>query len=141
MLALMKDKRRRYLRFALRRHNAKSGVRDGVFSCAYALRRDLETDSAALARLEPALDWLNENLPVPHRFSTSRSKGARDRNNKGISWLKPEATTHIAMMHELASVLGECGHVVDVLSSTRPGYIVYEDAYQVVAEPFADIGA
>lgn len=45
------------------------------------------------------------------------------------------------MMHELASALKECGNFVDVLSTARPGCIVYEDAYKVVAEPFADVGA
>ncbi len=137
----MKDTRRRYLRFALRRRNAKSAVRDGVISCAYALRRAPGTPPAVRLRLDAALDWLDENLALPDRFTTSRSKGARYRAKKGTSWLKPEAREHIAMMHELASALGECGYVVDVLTSSRPGYIVYEDAFQIVAEAFADVDA
>lgn len=137
----MKDTRRRYLRSALRTLNAKSGVRDGVFKRAYALRRADDTPPAVRHRLEIALDWLDEHLPLPDRFTASRSKGARDRATKGISWLKPEATQHIAMMHELASALGECGYVVDVITSHRPGYIVFEDDFQIVAEVFADVDA
>lgn len=112
-----------------------------MFVCAYALRRADDTPPAVRHRLEVALDWLDENLPLPDRFTASRSKGARYRAKKGISWLKPEAREHIAMMHELASALGECGYVVDVITSSRPGYVVYEDEYQIVAEAFADVEA
>jgi hypothetical protein len=58
----MKDTRRGYLRFALRRRNLRSCARDGIFSCAYALRRDPGTGLAALARLEPTLDGFNAHL-------------------------------------------------------------------------------
>jgi hypothetical protein len=137
----MKNKRRRYLRFVLRKRNADSGVREGVFSVAYQLRDAPETAPAVRQRIETALKWFAKNLPTPRRLSTSRSKSARGGPTKGICWMKPEATEHIATMHELASALGECGYVVDVLTSSRPGYVVYEDTYQIVAEAFADVSA
>ena len=137
----MKDKRRRYLRFVLRRRNADSGVRDGILSVAYELAEAPATIPAVRERPKSAINWLVEHLPTPKRFSASRSKPARGGPTKGISWMKPEAREHIAMMHELASALGECGYVVDVLTSSRPGYIVYEDEFQIVAEAFADVDA
>ena len=137
----MKDSRRRYLRFVLRRRNENSGVRDGVFAAAYELRDAPETAPAVRQRLETALKWFAKHLPTPKRFSSSRSKSARGGPTKGIAWMKPEATEHIAMMHELASALGECGYVVDVLTTSRPGYVVYEDDFQIVAEAFADVDA
>ena len=42
-------------------------------------------------------------------------------------------------MHEMRCVLEENGVIVRVIKTQRPGYIVYEDEYQVVAEPFADL--
>jgi hypothetical protein len=30
---------------------------------------------------------------------------------------------------------------VEMITTERPGFLVYEDEYQVVAEPFADTGA
>jgi hypothetical protein len=38
----------------------------------------------------------------------------------------------------MADILGEYGVPVDVLRTRRPGYVVYEDAFQVASHPFAD---
>jgi hypothetical protein len=42
-------------------------------------------------------------------------------------------------MHEMACILELNGVCVRVIKTQRPGYIVYEDEYQVVAEPFAEM--
>ncbi|MDP2123062.1 MAG: hypothetical protein Q8J92_01645 [Parvibaculum sp.] len=44
-------------------------------------------------------------------------------------------------MREISRILQEYGHFVTMIKSARPGYIVYEDEHQIVAEPFADTGA
>ena len=41
-------------------------------------------------------------------------------------------------MRVLVQILVAHGIVVEVLRTERPGYIVYEDAYQVAAEPFKE---
>lgn len=46
---------------------------------------------------------------------------------------------HIAKVREMCSILEENAIYVRTIKARRPGYIVYEDAYQVVAEPFADL--
>ena len=125
-------------------------IRDAL-GVSVAVRNDqirISGDEPAVAKattiveqLKELLNWFAENLKTPDRFHASHSKGRSDRATKGISWLKPEAVEHIAKMHELASTLGECGYVVDVITSSRPGYVVYEDRYQIVAEAFADVGA
>jgi protein-tyrosine phosphatase len=43
-------------------------------------------------------------------------------------------------MYEMRCVLERNDSCVRVIRARRPGYIVYEDEYQVVAEPFADLG-
>jgi hypothetical protein len=41
----------------------------------------------------------------------------------------------------LAAVLEQHGVSVEMLRTSKPGYVVYEDRYQVVAVPFRDTGA
>ena len=55
-----------------------------------------------------------------------------------MSWFKASAKEHISKAFELKSVLEENGYAIEVLKESRLGYVVYEDDYQVVAEPFSD---
>lgn len=57
---------------------------------------------------------------------------------KGLSWFKPTAEMHVAKAFELTELLSRHGFHIEVLKSSRPGYIVYEDDIQIVAEPFFD---
>ena len=41
-------------------------------------------------------------------------------------------------MYDIKRVLDANGHVVDILRQDRVGYLVYQDEFQVIAEPFAD---
>jgi hypothetical protein len=41
----------------------------------------------------------------------------------------------------MAALLERCGIPTEMLRTWRPGYVVYEDAYQVVAVPFRDTRA
>jgi hypothetical protein len=38
----------------------------------------------------------------------------------------------------MATIVGACGYVIREVRTHRPGYVVYEDEFQVVAEPFAE---
>jgi hypothetical protein len=44
----------------------------------------------------------------------------------------------ISRLYELKRILEANGHVVTVVREDRVGFVVFEDDYQVVAEPFAD---
>lgn len=48
---------------------------------------------------------------------------------------------HLAHARELAWLLREHGVVVHELWTRRQGYVVYQDRWQLVAEPFRDTGA
>jgi hypothetical protein len=39
---------------------------------------------------------------------------------------------------DLTWLLREQGYVIDVIRSEKIGYVIYEDKFQVVAEPFQD---
>jgi hypothetical protein len=41
-------------------------------------------------------------------------------------------------MHQIRGVLEHYGHSVMMLSEKRVGYVIHDDAFQVVAEPFSD---
>lgn len=84
------------------------------------------------------LAWFEKNLNTPTRFNRTKSKGFYRRTTRGITWFKDSATDHLARMHQIKGVLERYGHSVMMLAETRVGYVIYDDAFQVVAEPFSD---
>ncbi len=90
-----------------------------------------------VALIRETLDWFKENLQVPDTFTKSKPPHYR-KEKRAISWFKNSATKHLAMMRELIVVLENHGVPIRMIKSTRPGYIVYEDEFQVVSEPFRD---
>jgi hypothetical protein len=128
----------RFIRFAVAETHPDSGVADGVFRTAYALRDSDEVSSSERAILREQLAWFGEHLPVPRRFSRTSSKGFYRRKSKGIAWFRDNALEHIARLRQIQAVLEAHGHGVRMLVEERIGYVVYEDDAQVIAEPFKD---
>ena len=116
-----------------------TGVEEGIFHAAYALRNDGEMQENERRELTALLAWFGDNLDVPNRFNRTKSKGHYRRATKGVSWLKPTANEHIPRFWALKQILERHGHQVSFIKVQRPGYIVYEDENQIVAEPFSDI--
>lgn len=127
-----------FLRFVVEAVDEDSLVRQGVVQAAHGLKDDLAVLEADRQVLDRALRWLDDHLPLPTRFNRTTSKGYYRRRTVGISWLKDTARDHLGRMRELSQVLERYGQHVSVLKDARPGYVVYEDEFQVVAEPFAD---
>jgi hypothetical protein len=109
-----------------------------MFSLAYELRDSPHVEAADRALLTDTLAWFEKNLKTPARFNRTKSKGFYRRKTRGIAWFKDTSTEHLVRMHQIKSVLESYGHSVALLSETRVGYVTYEDAFQIVAEPFAD---
>jgi hypothetical protein len=128
----------RFIRFVVARRDPNSGVEDGTFSLAYELRDSPQVNASDRDRLAQHLAWFETHLKTPTRFNRTKSKGFYRRKTRGIAWFKDAATEHLARMHEITTVLERYGHSVVMLSEPRVGYVVYEDAFQVVAEPFSD---
>ena len=127
-----------YLRFVNAKPAEGMTSREGFFQVAGELADNPLTDPLVAARIEELRHWFADQLKTPERFSRSRSKGYYRRETKGLSWFKPSATAHIAKAFELKSILDESGFNIEVIKEERIGYVVFEDEYQVVAEPFAD---
>jgi hypothetical protein len=95
-------------------------ARDCDFAPAWALRQIGET-----------YGWFKENLAVPDHFE--KTWGGRGR--PGLSWFKPIASEHIKHMHQLKLAVEECGLHVEILTTRDPGSIIWQDKYQLVADP------
>ena len=127
-----------FLRFVLSKRHPDSGVEEGIFAVAYALRDAADVSSEHRQSLRDELAWFETNLATPERFNRSRSKGYYRRKPRGIAWFRDSADACIARMHELRRIAEIYGHHVEVIHEERLGYIVYEDPFQVVAEPFSE---
>jgi len=128
----------RFIRFVLARRHSDSRLEDGAFGLAYELRDSPDVETADRDLLAETLTWFETNLETPTRFNRTKSKGFYRRNTRGIAWFKDSATEHLARMHQIKMVLEQYGHSVVMLSEPRVGYVTYEDAFQVIAEPFSD---
>ena len=123
-----------FVRFVITLIDPESQVESGLF-----VARDLfEEEEECLLfgcyqdRLDQLFDWFNSNLRRPTRLS--RAVG-RWRVRRGICWFKPTAYEHIGNMWELAAIYDACGFPVIMLKTSRPGYLLYEDEFQIVADP------
>ena len=79
--------------------------------------------------------WFGSHLMKPSSFSRSTKTHA---HKKAISWFKDSAREHISKMREMVAILEAHGVHVEVIQTERPGYIVYEDEFQVTAEEFKE---
>ena len=123
------------IRFVTRHRHPPYGHRSGVITAALALSRANILEVREQEELQANLDWLNEHLARPERLSVSRHPRAK---TTALSWIRASAYEHLSRLRRLAVLVGADGTVVDELRTKRPGYVVYEDAHQVVALPFAD---
>jgi hypothetical protein len=126
-----------FLRFVTTELHGESHQELGVFQAAYRLR-----DKGSLSQEEELLlkeisGWLNVNLAKPKRFTSAKPPYYRKRQN-GISWFKDSAGEHIGKMHEMVALLKHHDVPVQMIKTTRPDYVVYEDEFQIVAVSFAD---
>jgi hypothetical protein len=126
-----------YLRFVVADIHDNSGKELGVFHAVLGLR-----EAGKLAEHEEELhdltrQWFNDNLEKPTRFTASKPPFYR-KPNKAISWFKDNAKDHLAHIRDLVAILQNHGIAVRMLKTDRVGYVVYEDEFQIVAEPFTN---
>ena len=130
--------RPRFVRLATTEIDPSSRQPAGVLQAAYRLQRSHSLAPERSADLKALIEWFGANLPEPARFVRTKSKGFYRRDTVGISWFKVEATEHVARIEAVGRILEEHGIPVQRLETTYPGYVVYEDSYQVVTVPFRD---
>ena len=121
-----------YIRFITQYENDYEEVETGVFQAANYLRKSDLIDCYDKHRLEQVWGWFNNYLDAPNRFNHSKNKNAP---NISLSWFKDTSTKHIARMYEMVGILEQYGMPVKKVRRRRPGYVVYEDDYQVSCIP------
>jgi hypothetical protein len=124
-----------YLRFVVEDIDEDSNKELGVFHAVRDLREAGKLDRHEEEQHDLIRQWFNQNLEKPSRFTASKPPFYR-KQPKAISWFKDNAHDHIARVRELVTILKHHGISVRMLKTERVGYVVYEDEYQVVAEPF-----
>jgi hypothetical protein len=118
-----------YVRFVIGREDEESHVEKGIFQAvALALEWQNITGSDA-DELNDLQVWFSKNLEKPSSFG-------RGRHRLGICWFKTGSMEHISRIWEIVRILERNGIYVKKIRTDKPGYVVYEDAWQLVAEPF-----
>ena len=127
-----------FIRFVVNKEGEESGVPAGVF---HALRRLEEIgvlDEAESVLMRQYYRWFKDNLKTPTKLTRSNSKAPYRKKRKAISWFKDTATEHLRRIRDINAILEQHDVRVRMIATDRPGYIVYEDDFQVAAESFAD---
>jgi hypothetical protein len=122
-------KKHEYVRFVIGRKDEDSHVEQGIFqAAAQALEWHTITGSDA-AELNELRAWFSANLEKPTSFG-------RDKLRIGICWFKTGSAEHISRIWEMVHILERNGIYVKKIRTDKPGYLIYEDEWQLVAEPF-----
>lgn len=121
--------RREFIRFVIGRKDEDSHVEQGIFQ-AVARAIEWKTISGADAEELKSLEkWFGENLEKPASFG-------RGRIRLGICWFKIDASEHISRIWQMVRILERHSICVKKIKTNKPGYLIYEDEWQIVAEPF-----
>jgi hypothetical protein len=124
-----------FVRFVVSEIDEDSGQRQGLFQALSRLQEEGRLLPHEMQQWEEVYDWFRKNLDAPARFTRSSRPHARA---VAISWFKDTAAEHIRRIRALVSILRDHGVSCEVIQTRRPGYVVFEDEYQVVAEPFRE---
>lgn len=120
-----------YVRFIIGERDETSHVSQGIFQAAFTLRDSNLLATYEFEQIEDDLSWLKMHLKSPSILRDPKTERA-------ICWFHPRAKKPIARVRSIAQLLNEHGHNVRMLTTDRPGTVIYEDGWQVVAYPFRD---
>ena len=124
-------KRPAYIRFVVGRKDENSHVEQGIFQAVAWVMEWQEITGSEADELNELRSWFAENLKRPTSFG-------RDKLPLGICWFKSSSTEHISRIWEMVNILERNGIFVKKIRTDRPGYVIYEDELQLVAEPYRE---
>jgi hypothetical protein len=116
------------VRFRSRLLDPDSTVEEGIFMAAYRLRDQGDIEPVQREQLIDLLSWFEQHLPAPQALE-------KEWNKTAICWFRSESRECISRVWSLVHLLEENGVVIDKITSEHPGWVVYEDKWQVVAHP------
>jgi hypothetical protein len=121
--------KREYVRFVVGHKDEDSHVPQGIFQAAARALEWKQITGTDAEELNGLRLWFSENLERPRSFG-------RGKLSLGICWFKTGASEHISRIWEMVQVLERHGIYIQKIKTDKPGYVVYEDDWQLVAEPF-----
>jgi hypothetical protein len=157
-----------WIRFETRYRDAQSRWATGVFQYIADIAEDTSLDPDLRARVQTLREWFNKNLPAPLRSQVDPTsifwfklhpdlakpikvspwkrrpltKLAARVPKAAIPSDRPIDQSHAAdsieRLKELLRLMEQAGYTTRIIATQRPGYITYEDAYQIAATPFKD---
>ena len=104
---------------------------NGVFERAYRLREEESLGRDRIERLAEMLDWFKQHLPVP---PFDQVLAARRWSDRAVCWFRGIQNEPLRRMWPMVKLLQEGGTPVRFITTARPGRILYEDSFQIVAE-------
>lgn len=124
-----------FLRFVVPDRVEGSHHPRGIFSVAYDIASKGELAEYEIDEINAILRWFDKNLATPTSFTRSNNRNLT--STLGLSWIKSTSNIAVSKLHEMRTILERHGIICEILKTTKPGYVVYEDEHQVVAEPFS----
>jgi hypothetical protein len=122
-------KKSEYIRFVVGHKDEDSHVERGIFQAAALALEWQHITSSDADELNELRAWFGENLEKPTSFG-------RDKLRLGICWFKTGSADYISRIWEMVNILERNGIYVKKIRTDKPGYMIYEDKWQIVAEPF-----
>jgi hypothetical protein len=117
-----------YVRFVIGRKDEEGDVEQGIFQATARTLEWQDITGSDADRLNELRAWFNKNLETP-------TSSGRDKLRLGICWFKTGSTEHINRISEMVDILERNGIIVKKIRTDKPGYVIYEDEWQLVAEP------
>jgi len=119
-----------YLRFTTQFINPYGELETGIFMALKYLRDDYPlTSDDHISQLKELSSWFNKNLKEPTRLSKGTSK---HNEHISLSWFKDSAKEHIKKMQDFVKIAEQYDMAIERMVSKNPGYVVFEDEYQVL---------
>jgi hypothetical protein len=117
-----------YIRLTITVPHPDSLQPQGLFAATYALLDARECSADEVEAIDQLLDWFYEHLPIPR---------SRRISHKAIFWFKSDQRELVRHAWALARLLEKHGRLVQLHKTHHPGYVRFEDRYQVAAERVA----
>jgi hypothetical protein len=121
-----------YIRFITQFINERGQNKTGLFQAMGFIRDHSLTDDEDESKLKGLTSWFEENLDAPKWFA---NPVGRRHETKSLSWFKDTAKEHILKVNELIEILEKYDLIIERVTSKDLGHKVYEDEFQVSAEP------
>ena len=124
-----------FIRFVCGEIDKDSHVSAGLFCAAFDLIKDEKLSDHDYGELADLMRWFRLNLNGPFEYRLRKPWRAR----RSICWFKADAYEHVKHAWQMMNVLERNDVFMQVVKSKTAGYIIYEDAVQVLAQPSAGV--